>query len=121
MNNTQTKTPELSADAWLFVENTPKGKDFAFSASRTGSHGEDGVVEYNHEGLTFYRYQSIEDFARHQLDGDSSVKHEESYVVGERDGNGQIVFFDKAYSEDELDLEDDGDAVYTLYRKANND
>lgn len=111
--------PKLSADAWLFIENTPKGTDFAFRANRTGSHGADGTVEYNYEGTTLYRYDSIESFARHQLDGDTSIEFEESHLVGERDDNGQIVFFDIAYSEDELDLEDDGDMIYTLYSKDN--
>ena len=47
---------------------------------------------------------------------DKDVEHEESAYVGTRTEDGSIDWIDKAYSDDELDLDDDGDGIYTKYQ-----
>lgn len=95
----------------LFLQNTPKGKEFGFNASETGSHNEDGTVTFNDNGQAYYTYQSIEDFANQEFNN-VDVVHLVSSYVGDRTENGQIVWFNTPYKDCELD-DEDGSCVYT--------
>lgn len=106
-------TKTLSTEAVTFINDTPKGSDFAFSNSRTGEHREDGTVTFDYDGLVRYEFSSIEDFAEYFIDFNRSIVHQQAFVVGFRDEDGNISFTDEVFPDDELDLNDDSDAVYT--------
>ncbi len=110
---TSTVTPETMKQE--FIKNHPRRTDFAFRASRTGSHYEDGTVFYNYEGSTLYLFKNIEDFANYFF-LDMDVEHEEADHVGTRKEDGSIEWLGEAYPDEALDLDDDGDSVYTKFK-----
>jgi hypothetical protein len=95
-----------------FISSTPRGSDFSFSASETGSHNADGTVTFNDNGQCYYYYDSIEDYSNHEFLGET-VPFKTSLYVGDRDDNGVITWLNEAYSEAELDKSEDGSCVYT--------
>lgn len=103
----------MSKRAQDFVRDNPAGSDFVFRADRTGSHYEDGTVYYNYQGLVNYTFDNIFDAARYLIDSASDVPHYRSDAVGNRLDDGSISFWSASYSDDELDLDDDGGTVYT--------
>lgn len=99
--------------AMAFVNNTPAGADFEFSACETGTHLIDGRVAFNDRGITQLEFKSISDFAGFRFLG-LVVEHTESHYVGERSDDGEISWLHEPYQKCDIDQEDDGSGVYTL-------
>lgn len=95
-----------------FIQNTTKGKEFAFTNTLTGRHNEDGTVFFYVEGCTLQWFDSLDDFVAHYFDK-TPVTRQEQYYVADRDDDDNITFLDAVYPYEELDLDDDGSNVFT--------
>jgi hypothetical protein len=99
-----------------------QGEAYIRNANETVFYNkETGVVESNIKGLNRYRYNSIDDFLKHEVDH-KFVPHEISFYIGERDLDTGKITFNSAYLPDEMSVDEseDGTSVYSTFIKVDN-